>query len=116
MKLVKTLWGTIRASICALSLALAGIHALVQGWPQWRGPHRDFKIESTGLKNRWAEGGPQRLWSRPLWQGHSDVIVDGGLIVHSQIEILTGRSWTVATLSGRILYLRDRKNILALQL
>jgi outer membrane protein assembly factor BamB len=40
----------------------------------------------------------------------------GGLTVHSQVEILTGRSWTVPTLAGGILYLRDRKNILALQL
>ncbi len=40
----------------------------------------------------------------------------GGLSVHSQIEILTGRSWTVPTLVGRTLYLRDLKNIMALQL
>jgi outer membrane protein assembly factor BamB len=39
-----------------------------------------------------------------------------GLTVHSQVEILTSRSWTVPTLIGRTLYLRDRKNIMALQL
>jgi len=41
---------------------------------------------------------------------------DRGLTVHAQIEILTSRSWTAPTLVGRTLYLRDRKNIMALQL
>jgi hypothetical protein len=41
---------------------------------------------------------------------------DRGLIVHAQVEILTSRSWTAPTLVGRTLYLRDRKNIMALQL
>lgn len=39
-----------------------------------------------------------------------------GLTVHSEVEILTGRSWTAPTLAGRVLYLRDRRNILALRL
>lgn len=39
-----------------------------------------------------------------------------GLTVHSKIEILTSRSWTAPTLVGRTLYLRDRRNIMALQL
>jgi hypothetical protein len=41
---------------------------------------------------------------------------DRGLTVHAQVEILTSRSWTAPTLVGRTLYLRDRKNIMALQL
>lgn len=39
-----------------------------------------------------------------------------GLTVHAQVDILTSRSWTVPTLVGRTLYLRDRKQIVALQL
>jgi outer membrane protein assembly factor BamB len=39
-----------------------------------------------------------------------------GLTVHSRVEILTSRSWTAPTLVGRTLYLRDRKNVIALQL
>jgi outer membrane protein assembly factor BamB len=41
---------------------------------------------------------------------------DRGLIVHSRFQIATTRSLTVPTLVGRTLYLRDRKNIMALQL
>lgn len=39
-----------------------------------------------------------------------------GLTVHSQFQIATSRSWTVPTLVGRTLYLRDRKYIMAVQL
>jgi outer membrane protein assembly factor BamB len=39
-----------------------------------------------------------------------------GLVVHSQVEILTSRSWTVPTLVGTTLFLRDRRTVMALQL
>ena len=39
-----------------------------------------------------------------------------GLNVHSRVELLSGTSWTVPTLIGTTLYLRDRRNIMALRL
>ena len=39
-----------------------------------------------------------------------------GLVVDSHVEILSSRSWTVPTLVGKTLFLRDRKIIMALQL
>jgi outer membrane protein assembly factor BamB len=39
-----------------------------------------------------------------------------GLMVTSKVELLQNQSWTVPSLSGTRLYLRDRKNILALDL
>ena len=39
-----------------------------------------------------------------------------GLTVQSKVNLLNNRSWTVPSLSGTRLYLRDRKNILALEL
>ena len=39
-----------------------------------------------------------------------------GLNVTSKVELLSGKSWTVPSLAGTCLYLRDRKNILALEL
>jgi outer membrane protein assembly factor BamB len=39
-----------------------------------------------------------------------------GLTVASRVELLGNQSWTVPSLSGTRLYLRDRKNILALEL
>jgi outer membrane protein assembly factor BamB len=48
-----------------------------QDWPQWGGPHRDFKADSTGLAGRWPARGPRRLWSRPLGEGHSAIVAEG---------------------------------------
>ncbi|HEV7905161.1 MAG TPA: PQQ-binding-like beta-propeller repeat protein [Pyrinomonadaceae bacterium] len=39
-----------------------------------------------------------------------------GLNVHSRVELLSGTSWTVPTLVGTTLYIRDRRNIMALRL
>ena len=39
-----------------------------------------------------------------------------GLTVTSKVELLTNQSWTVPSLAGTRLYLRDRKNIVALDL
>jgi hypothetical protein len=39
-----------------------------------------------------------------------------GLTVVSKVALLSNKSWTVPSLSGTRLYLRDRKNIMALEL
>jgi outer membrane protein assembly factor BamB len=51
--------------------------AAAQGWPQWGGPQRNFMVDATGLAETWPAGGPKRLWSRTLGEGHSSVVVDG---------------------------------------
>ena len=51
-----------------------------ESWPQWGGPRRDFTSTSTGLATTWPAGGPRRLWSRPLGEGHSAIsAVEGRL-------------------------------------
>ena len=47
-------------------------------WPQWGGPNRNFVVEAKGLAAVWPDGGPKRLWSRPLGEGHSSIVVDQG--------------------------------------
>ena len=39
-----------------------------------------------------------------------------GLTIHSKVALLNNSAWTVPTLAGTTLYLRDRKNVLALDL
>ena len=46
-------------------------------WPQWGGPGRNFVSPSKGLAASWPANGPRQLWSRPLGQGHSAIVVDG---------------------------------------
>ena len=65
-------------------LALAGLSsnrsrvvAAPGDWTQWGGPSRNFMSDSTGLAKAWPAGGPRRLWSRALGEGHSSVLVEG---------------------------------------
>ncbi len=39
-----------------------------------------------------------------------------GLNIHAQVQLLSGTSWTVPTLVGTTLYVRDRRHVMALQL
>ncbi len=39
-----------------------------------------------------------------------------GLKVHSRVELLSGTAWTVPTLVGSTLYVRNRTSVMALQL
>ncbi|GJM24510.1 MAG: hypothetical protein DHS20C16_09250 [Phycisphaerae bacterium] len=45
-------------------------------WPQWGGPHGDFKSVSSGLAESWPEGGPKKSWSRELGDGYSGIVSD----------------------------------------
>jgi outer membrane protein assembly factor BamB len=45
-------------------------------WPQWGGPHGDFKAGSTGLADKWPDRGPRKQWSRDLGDGYSSIACD----------------------------------------
>jgi outer membrane protein assembly factor BamB len=61
--------------VCFLLVAVT--QAQTPSWPQWGGPRRDFTVEVKGLAETWPAAGPKRLWSRPLGEGHSSVVVEG---------------------------------------
>ena len=67
------------AAVC--SLAGAGQHTATPGmttaWLQWGGPQRNFVVEAPPLATSWPEGGPRRLWQRPLGDGFSSIVTDG---------------------------------------
>src|SRR5215470_7652349 len=50
--------------------------AQAANWPQWGGTQRNFMVEANGLAETWPASGPKRLWSRPLGEGHSSVVVE----------------------------------------
>ncbi len=66
--------GRTLAGRTAFSLALSTLAApsLAQ-WPQWGGKNRDFVADSKELAAAWPEGGPKKLWSRPLGAGYSSI-------------------------------------------
>jgi outer membrane protein assembly factor BamB len=50
-------------------------------WPQWGGPLRNFLAESARVARAWPEAGPRQRWRRPLGEGYSSILVDGGTLV-----------------------------------
>ena len=80
------------ASSCRSWLAVVGIvlaildapravsGATAADWLQWGGPGRNFMPEAAGLAAGWPSGGPKRLWSRALGEGHSAILAEGGRI------------------------------------
>lgn len=49
-------------------------------WPQWGGPSRNFVVDAPALATTWPEGGPRRLWQRPLGDGFSTIVTDGATL------------------------------------
>ena len=49
-------------------------------WLQWGGAGRNFMPDATGLASSWPAGGPKRLWTRALGEGHSAILAEGGRI------------------------------------
>ena len=62
------------ATVC---LAVIQLRAADTAWLQWGGPRRNFMVDTTGLADKWPSGGPKRLWTRSLGEGHSAVVVEG---------------------------------------
>jgi outer membrane protein assembly factor BamB len=74
----RSIWRrTIWLCIGFLLLSSGAASAQTADWPQWGGPQRNFMVEAKGLAETWPAGGPKRLWSRALGEGHSSVVVEG---------------------------------------
>jgi outer membrane protein assembly factor BamB len=70
-------------AIGAIVLAAIGGGPQTEGvapedWLQWGGPERNFMVQTKGLAASWPDGGPPRLWSRALGEGHSSILAEGG--------------------------------------
>jgi outer membrane protein assembly factor BamB len=98
----------VSASIVVAVLAVAlfttpgTMHGAPGDWTQWGGPTRNFIAETTGLASSWPSGGPKKLWTRALGEGHSSILVENGrlytqyrplglvaLVRRSQEEVVT---------------------------
>ena len=69
----------------AMAAAMLGAPVAPRGaaatdWLQWGGAGRNFMPEAAGLASSWPPGGPKRLWTRPLGEGHSAILAEGGRI------------------------------------
>jgi outer membrane protein assembly factor BamB len=65
-------------SLFVVSVSLNLIETKAQAeWTQFGGPERNFNVKTKGLAPSWPSAGPKQLWTRPLGQGHSSIVVDG---------------------------------------
>ena len=62
------------------ALGTGGAQDPTPGWRQWGGPDRNFRLESAELATSWPADGPEQLWSRPLGEGYSAVVVEDGTL------------------------------------
>lgn len=66
--------------MAAVAGPVLGEPAPIGEWSQIRGPARDGRSPETGLLDAWPEGGPARVWRRPLGAGFSGISAGGGRI------------------------------------
>jgi outer membrane protein assembly factor BamB len=89
---------TLSLRLLAVAFVLSATSALTAqtpapSWTQWGGPTGDFMVPSTGLANSWPAGGPRRLWTRALGEGHSAILAENGrLYTQYRPLIAKGRS------------------------
>ena len=65
---------------CSVLTLTFAVTSLAEDWPKWRGPRGDGISLESGLLDRWAEGGPARLWSVEAGKGYSSPIAHNGII------------------------------------
>ena len=54
--------------------------AVAEDWPVWGGKNRDFIVNTSGLAGSWPQGGPKKIWSRPLGDGYSSIAEEAGVL------------------------------------
>lgn len=62
--------------VATVALTASGSARAADHWLQWGGPRRDFMVESKGLKDKWPDDGPPKLWDRELGDGYSTILAD----------------------------------------
>jgi len=73
-----------------LAVLLLSRSAVAEDWLQWGGPNGDFTVETTGLAEKFPEGGPKQLWKRPLGDGYSAILNKDGELFTSYRDGNTG--------------------------
>ncbi len=79
-KRVRWLDGSVCACVVGLVIGCVLADSASAQWPQWGGPQRNFKVETQGLADKWAEDGPRKLWHRELGDGYATIVVDDGTL------------------------------------
>ena len=60
------------AFVCISILALTGLAATAEDWPEWRGKGRIGVWTETGIVDRFPDGGPPVRWRTPITRATRD--------------------------------------------
>ncbi len=66
--------GSPKLLVIGLGLLLVSAPICAADWLQWGGPNGDYTVNVKGLAEVWPEGGPPRLWKRPLGEGYPSIL------------------------------------------
>ena len=77
MTLRSVVFAVVLAAVCQVPQRTSGA-TTSSDWTQWGGPQRNFMSDAKGLASTWPSGGPRKLWSRALGEGHSSILVEDG--------------------------------------
>jgi len=72
------LFGALGVAAAGALLAESNQAGADAAWRQWGGPGRNFVVDGATLANAWPASGPTEVWRRPLGDGHSSILLDGG--------------------------------------
>ena len=75
--------------LLCVTQSFAQVPSRIGDWPQWRGPNADGVSQETGLRKKWAEGGPSVLWT-----------VDTVGVGYSSIAVKDRHIYTLGDLEG----------------
>lgn len=68
------------ATVLLCAICLAGMSAIGDDWPQWRGIDRDGRWHETGIIESLPKGQLPLMWKVPIGPGYSGPTVAGGLV------------------------------------
>src|SRR6186713_652228 len=67
-------------SVLIVCIAISGLFAQADDWPQWMGPQRDNEWREDGIVEKFPVGGPKILWRTEIAGGYAGPAVAGGKV------------------------------------
>ena len=71
--------------VASIVLTMCSRAEAAEDWPKWLGPRGD-NISRERIASQWPSGGPKRLWSQPIGEGHASPVAHDGEIYLFTLE------------------------------
>ena len=71
--------GAVLILVFVAVLASPSPFTAAEGWPQFGGAERNFRVETSSV-GVWDGDGPKTLWERELGEGYSGIVASGGVL------------------------------------